>query len=436
MMVSRVLFLMLLVPVTCLAQEPDQQLMAAINNVQAVDNHAHVVAPDLEHDTDFDALRCDTLPSTTAWPMANTRFGPDLQAAWKSLYGLSADSTSPEDLARWQAAQKVARARLGAGYFDWVAQQAGIDVIFANRVTMARELGSRHFRWVPYDDALLFPLDNATAKAENPDRKGLFEAEEHHLADYLNALGLRMLPGTLDDYMHFVVTPTLEAQRHAGAVAIKFEVAYLRSLDFEPASHDQAADVYAKHVAGRPPAPGDYTALQDYLFRAVAAEAGRLGLVVHIHTGSGCGEFFDDRGSDPMLLDSVLNDPSLRRTQFVLLHGGVPFDRHNTTLIVKPNTWVDMSVLGLLYSADEVARIIRPWLDTLPEHVLFGSDAGPFGVGEGWEEATWIASRKARRALGIALTQLVRDGAITSDRARVIASAVLRDNAVALYHLN
>jgi hypothetical protein len=157
--------------------------MAAINAVQAVDNHAHVVAPDFEHDTDFDALRCDALPATATWPLANTRFGPDLQAAWKALYGLTADSTSAENLARWQAAQEAARSRLGAGYFDWVAQQAGIDVIFANRVTMARELGPKHFRWVPYDDALLFPLNNATQKAENPDRKGLFEAEEHHLAN-------------------------------------------------------------------------------------------------------------------------------------------------------------------------------------------------------------------------------------------------------------
>ena len=82
-----------------------------------------------------------------------------------------------------------------------------------------------------------------------------------------------------------------------------------------------------------------------------------------------------------------------------------------------------------------LARIIRPWLDALPEHVLFGSDAGPFGPVMGWEEATWIASRKSRRELGIVLTQLVRDGAITPDRAKVIASAVLRDNAVALYQL-
>ena len=136
-----------------------------------------------------------------------------------------------------------------------------------------------------------------------------------------------------------------------------------------------------------------------------------------------------------MLLDSVLNNPTLRKTQFVLLHGGVPFDRHNTTLIVKPNVWVDMSVLGLLHSADEVAPIIRPWLDTLPEHVLFGSDAGPFASAWAGKKPRGLPSRNSRRALGIPLTQFVRDGAITPDRAKVIASAVLRDNAVALYQL-
>jgi hypothetical protein len=300
---------------------------------------------------------------------------------------------------------------------------------------MARELGATHFRWVPYDDALLFPLSNTALKEDNPDRKGLFEAEEQHLQQYVSALGLRGLPATLDDYLRLVVLPTLDAQRRSGAVAIKFEVAYLRSLDFERASFGDAAAVYAKYATGATPDRASYTTLQDYLFRAVAVEAGRLGLVVHIHTGSGCGEFFDDRGSDPMLLSSVLNDPALRKTEFVLLHGGVPFDRHNVSLIVKPNVWVDVSVLGLLYSSDEVARMIRPWLEVLPEHVIFGSDAGPFGAGMGWEEATWIASHKMRRALGIALTDLIRDGAITPERARVIAAAVLRANAMSLYQL-
>jgi len=433
LMLVRALVVTLAFPAACLAQDPDPQVMAYIGSIKAIDNHAHVVAPDVERDNDFDALRCDTLPSTGPLPPANTRFGPDLQAAWKALYNVTADSTSADNLARWQAAQQAMRDRLGAGYFDWVIQQAGLDVVLANRVTMARELGAAHFRWVSYVDALLFPLSNETAKAESPERKGLYAAEERHLANYLSALGLRALPRALDGYLREVITPTLEAQKQAGAVAIKFEVAYLRSLDFEPASAEAAASVYAKYLGGATAGRSEYTQLQDFLFRYVAGEAGRLGLVVHIHTGSGCGEYFDDRGADPVLLDSVLNDPALRKTRFVLLHGGAPFDRHNTALIVKPNVWVDTSVLALIYSAGEMARIVSPWLDMMPEHVIFGTDAGPFGVGIGWEEATWIATQKSRRALGLALTQLIRDGAITSNRAKAIADGVLRQNAADLY---
>jgi hypothetical protein len=310
--VVRVLFLVLLFPALSNAQEPDSQLMAAIDAVQAVDNHAHVVAPDIEHDTTSTrcgATRCPRRQRGRSRTHGSARTSGRVEGA------VRADARIPrrQRISRDGRRRRRPRAAVSARLLRLGRQQAGIDVVFANRVTMARELGTKHFRWVPYDDALLFPLSNAAQKAENPDRKGLFEAEEHHLGNYLTALGLRSMPGTLDDYVHFVVTPTLERQRQAGAVAIKFEVAYLRSLDFEPASHDAAAAVYAKHVAGSTPEPRDYTTLQDYLFRAVAAEAGRLGLVVHIHTGSGCGEFFDDRGADPMLLDSVLNDPGCAR---------------------------------------------------------------------------------------------------------------------------
>src|SRR5262249_49483077 len=145
---------------------------------------------------------------------------------------VTADSASPENLASWQAAQKAVRQQHGAGYFDWVAQQSGMDIILANHVTMARELGTAHYRWVPYDDALLFPLNNSMQKAENPDRNGLFLAEEQHLKAYLTAMGLSAPPRAFDDYLRNVVTATLESQKRAGAVAVKFEVAYLRPLDF------------------------------------------------------------------------------------------------------------------------------------------------------------------------------------------------------------
>lgn len=431
---SFALFCALAFSVSALAQEVDPKLMEYIDSIKAVDNHAHVVAPDVEHDTGYDALRCETLPPATALQPANTRFGPDVTGAWKALWGLSTESDSPENLKMWQARQKEVRDKQGSGYFDWVLSQSGVAVVLANRVGMAPQLDSQHFRWVTYDDALLFPLNNIAQKAENPERKILFEAEEQHLKNYMSTQGVSSLPATLDAYLEKVVRPTLESQKKNGAAAIKFEAAYLRPLDFEPAARDAASAVYSRFAATGAPSAAEYKLLQDFLFRYIAAKAGELGLVVHIHTGQGCGEYFDDRGSDPMLFESVLNDPALRKTNFVLLHGGTPFNRHNTSIIAKPNVWVDTSVLELFFSPAEFARILRPWIEVMPEHIIFGTDAGPFGPGFGWEETTWVGTRKARRAVGIVLTQMMNDGVITRERAKEIADGILRKNAMDLYH--
>lgn len=46
---------------------------------------------------------------------------------------------------------------------------------------------------------------------------------------------------------------------------------------------------------------------------------------------------FETAGSNPLLLESVVNDFSLSQTTFVLVHGGFPFDRAVSALIQKPN---------------------------------------------------------------------------------------------------
>jgi len=51
----------------------------------------------------------------------------------------------------------------------------------------------------------------------------------------------------------------------------------------------------------------------------------------------------------------------------------------------------------------------------------------------GWEEATWIASRNAREALGLALTGMMHDGEVSRARAEEIAQQVLRKTAESLY---
>jgi hypothetical protein len=417
------------------AQQPDPRLSAYVDSIPAIDNHAHVIAPANPGDRDYDALPCDALPASSGPGFANLRFSPDDVAAWQALWGFTATGDSPQQLREVEARRAAARRKLGLGYDDWVLRRANVATVLANRLAMAPGLSAPHFLWVPYDDALLFPLDNSLAANRNPDRHVFFRLEEAILKDYVRESGQQKLPATLDGYLDGVVTPTLERQKKSGAVAIKFEVAYLRALDFRPTSKSAADDVYERHIGGATPGLADYKTLQDFLFGYIAAEAGRLGMAVHIHTGIGCGDYFDVRGSDPMLLEPVLNDPALRHTNFVLLHGGTPFNREVAGLIVKPNVYVDTSLLELLFSPAEMARILRPWLEIMPEKVLYGSDAGPLGPSVDWEEGTWIGSRHARQALALALSGMVREHAISASRARAIARGILHDNAAALYHL-
>ena len=70
-----------LVPAVCAAQAPDPRLTSHIDAIRIVDDHAHVVAPDMTRDRNFDALPCDALPADGAPTPTNVRFGPSVQAA-------------------------------------------------------------------------------------------------------------------------------------------------------------------------------------------------------------------------------------------------------------------------------------------------------------------------------------------------------------------
>jgi predicted TIM-barrel fold metal-dependent hydrolase len=298
---------------------------------------------------------------------------------------------------------------------------------------------------VPYADALIFPLDNAKLAAVNPDRQAFFALEDVLRRRYLTALGMNAVPATLEEYLSRVVTPTLERQRAGGAVAEKFEAAYLRSLDFEKVERSAAGAIYARYVAKGGAAKGEaakgeandaeYKPLQDFLFRYVAMECGRLGMAVHLHTNAGAGGYFNVGGANPLLLESVLNDPDLRKTKFVMLHGGWPFTREITALLSKPNAWLDFSSQSLALTPATLAGSLREWLEYVPEKVLFATDAYPYSPEMGWEESGWIAARAGRQALAIALTGMLRSGEITRERASQLARMVLRENARALYGL-
>ena len=154
---------------------------------------------------------------------------------------------------------------------------------------------------------------------------------------------------------------------------------------------------------------------------------------VHIHCSIGAGSYFRIANANPLALESVFNDPTLRRTKFVLLHGGWPFAREAAGVILKPNVYLDYSALAYLTYPVEAGRAVRLYLEASPEKVLYASDASPFTKDVGWEETAWIGSRNGRLALGLALTGMLNDGEITKDRAKELAHMVMRENARQLY---
>ena len=201
---------------------------------------------------------------------------------------------------------------------------------------------------------------------------------------------------------------------------------------------DEARRIYEKYARGGVPPASGYKALQDFLFRRIALECGRLNLPVHVHVGAGEGGWFYNSTASPFLLDSVLNDPKLRKanTKFVLIHGGLPFAQATKFLLDKENVYADFSSEAFLTSTRELSGVIRSWLEFMPEKVLFGTDAYPLTTAVGWEEIGWLTTKSSREALALALTGMMRDGQITRERASELARMVMRENALKLYGLS
>jgi predicted TIM-barrel fold metal-dependent hydrolase len=419
------------------AQQPvGLSLLREIRSIRAIDNHAHVMRP-VPGDTDYDALPFALLdpppPGTIPAPANLLDDNPMFVRAWKALFAYPYADASREHAKEAIARKQKVMQQRGAGYPAWVLDRQGIEIALANRIAMGAELPNTRFKWVPYADALIFPLDNSAAKAANRDYAAFYPAEEKLLKRYMQESGVSALPDTLPDYCRRVVTATLERHRAAGAVAEKLEIAYLRWLDFGPADPDNAERIYARYARGGVPSATDYKTLQDYLFAYVAREAGRLGLAIHIHVANGGGFNYDQRGSVPLLLTWAFNEPSLRKTNFVVVHGGYPYYDQTLGLIGKPNVYADFSALSFFENARGQATRLRPWLSQWPEKVLFGTDATPNTDTTGWEETGWLAAESAREALAIALDGMVQDREISRTRALEIARLVLRDNAKRLY---
>jgi len=402
------------------------RLREQIARIPIYDNHSHATFPD---DADMDAMAA---PPGESSVLRLRDDNPEFVAAAKALFAYPYNDFQPEH-AKWLIdKKKAAEASGNTAYWDGILDKMNIATCLANRVAFAPYLDPQRFHWVFFADSFLFPFDNRDQAAKNGDMAVYVPLQEKVLKRYMKQEGLGGLPLDLAGYENFV-RQTLADNQKKGGVAMKFEAAYFRSLYFGDPPRASAEAIYAKFHAGGLPSEQEYRTFQDYVFRVIIDQAGKLDLPVHFHSAVGIGDYFSLTNGTPLNLENVLRDPRYKNVKFVLIHGGYPHTLEMIWMTAAKNVYTDSSLMGYYVYPSELKNILKQWISLFPEKIMFGSDAFPFNDAVGAEETFWLAAESARTALAAALAELVAEGAFGEAKALELARMYLHDNAAKLY---
>jgi len=403
-----------------------EKLLKQIDQIPIYDNHSHATFPD---DSDMDAMAA---PPDETSVLRLRDDNPEFVAAAKALFGYPYDDFKP-DHAKWLIdKKKAAEAAGGTAYFNSILDKLNVEICLANRVALAPYLDPKRFHWVFFVDSFLFPFDNHAQAGRDGDMAVYVPLQEKVLQRYKTQEKVDGLPADLAGYETFV-RQTLADNQRKGGVAIKFEAAYFRSLYFSDPPRAMAEQIYAKYHAGGVPSEQEYRLFQDYVFRVLIDQAGKLGLPVHFHSAVGIGDYFSLRNGNPLNLENVVRDPRYSKTKFVLIHGGYPYTLDMIWMTAAKNVYTDSSLMGYYVYPSELKRILKQWISLFPERMMFASDAFPFNDAVGAEETYWLAVRSARTAVAAALAELVAEGAFSEAKALELAHLYLHDNSARLY---
>lgn len=405
-----------------------QRLLAQIEKIPIVDMHAH---PGYWDDSDVDAM---AVTVTDLDPFRTRDTNPEWAAAAKALFGYPYSDLSPEHAAWLDKKDDELRKEWGKDYFTKILDLVGIQVGVANRVAMDYLENNPRFRWVVFVDPFMFPFNNHDL-AINPDRAVYFPIQEKALHRYMAQAGSAQLPADLAGY-EALIGRVLEQDKQQGAVAIKFEAPYFRSLvSISDPPREKAEAIYRKYRSGGVPSAEEYLVFQDYVFRYLIAQAGPQHLEVHVHSAVGAGNYYYLKEGNAMDLENILRDTRYKDTTFVMIHGGYPYDRESIWLAALPNVYLDSSEFVLLTYPAEYSRILKNWFEIYPEKIVFGSDAFPYTREVAVPETYWLAIHTARTASAAALAEMVAEGEISEAKALDIARDYFHDTTAKLFGL-
>jgi len=409
-------------------QQIYQRLLPQIEKIPAFDHHAH---PGFADDPDVDAMAA---PPNASEALRTRDDNPELVAAAKALWGYPYADFSP-DHAKWLMDKKneMKKQLSGTAYFDSILDKLNTESSVANRAMMPDYLDPKRFPWVFFADSFMWPFDNARETARNPDEGVYIPLQEKMLHRWMQQENVTKLPASFADYLKFV-SQVLEDNSRRGGIAMKFEVAYFRPTTFSDPPRAKAEDIYQRYATGGIPSEKEYRTFQDFIFRYLIEEGGRLHLPVHIHTAIGIGDYFNLSQSNIMNLESVLRDPRYSSTTFVMIHGGYPLEREAIWLAAMKNVYLDSSFGELAQYPSAFKDTLKMWLETFPDKITFGTDCFPYNNVLGAEESYWLGVQSTRTALAAALAEMISEGEVTEPRALELAHAYLHDTAVKLYN--
>src|SRR5438067_782466 len=158
----------------------DSDLLSEIMKIKAIDNHAHplkYVAEGEKPDDEFDALPLDAIPAFPL-PVRLSPTNPEFIRAWHDLYRYAHNDMSEAHVRELMNAKQAVVKQRGEGTPTWILDQLNSETMFAIRVAMGRGLTPPRFRWVAFDDALIFPLSNEAQKPFHQDNAGVYHGEQ------------------------------------------------------------------------------------------------------------------------------------------------------------------------------------------------------------------------------------------------------------------
>lgn len=358
---------------------------------------------------------------------STTFFARSLKTGCRLLYGPQAGD-APGAPADDEALARVAHdwgARSTSFAYDRALEVAGTplvltDIPFVDRTAWSAD----HYLQICRIDPYLYPFHPGTAPGRGTEYQRFHGVFARVLAAELKHYGMQQPPAGFDDYLQFVEA-SVARRVGEGAVGLKIVSAYVRSIDFGPATAAEAAATYHALAQGE---AIDGKPLQDFLVRRLAQYAADRGLPMQVHVGMGHPEpGMVVAHSAPLLLESFLNTPSLNRLKVVLLHGGYPYSSHVAALAqTYGNVFVDFSWMPYLHHYYLRTKLVE-WLEILPANkLMYGSDTSA-------PEFHVAAAHYARGSLDHVLNDGHARGVWDAGQVEWLARRILFENTAEVY---